>query len=53
MYPAALLKNSTQTIDSSQVFETWILRKQPSIINKYTKSGDKKTIRDLKLVCPK
>ena len=37
MSPAALHKNPTQTVDSSQVFERWILQKQPGMINKKNK----------------
>ena len=46
-YPAALYKIFTQTVDSSQVFETRILRRQPKIINKVTRSWDKDTIKDV------
>ena len=53
MYPAALHKIPTQTVDSSQVFERWILQKQPKMINKMTKSWDRNTIKDLEQVCPK
>ena len=53
MYPAALHKIPTQTVDSSQVFEKWILQKQPKMINELTKSWDKNTISDLEQVCPK
>ena len=53
MYPAALHKYPTQTVDSSQVFERWILQKQPKMINKMTKSWDKNTISDLEQFCPK
>ena len=42
MSPAALHKIPTQTVDSSQVFERWILQKQPKMINKMTKSLEKK-----------
>ena len=41
MYPAALHKIPTQTVGSSQVFDRWILQKQPKMINKMTKSWDK------------
>ena len=47
MYPAALHKIPTQTADSSQVFERWLLQKQPKMINKMTKSWDRNTISDL------
>ena len=53
MYPAALRKIPTQTVDSSQVLERWILQKHPKMINKITKSWDKSTISDLEQVCPK
>ena len=53
MYPAALHKLPTQTVDSSQVFENGILQKQPMMINKMTKRWDRITISDLKQVCPK
>ena len=54
MYPAAaLLKTPTQTVNSSHVFERWILQKQPKIFNKITESWDKNTIKDLEQVCPK
>ena len=53
MYPAALHKILTQTVDSSQVFERRILQKQPKMITKLTKSRDRNTISDLEQVCPK
>ena len=53
MYPAALHKSPTQSVDSSQFFERWILQKQPKTINEMTKSWDRKTISDLEQVCPK
>ena len=53
MYPAALNKIPTQTVDSSQVFERLILQKQPKIFNKITKSWNKNTIEELEQVCPK
>ena len=53
MYPAALHKIPTQTVDSSQVFERRILQKQPKMINKMKKSWDRNTISDLEQVCPK
>ena len=37
MYPTAVHKIFTQTIDVSQVFEKWYLQKQPKTINKITK----------------
>ena len=53
MYPAALQKIPTQTADSSQIFDRWILQKQPKMINKMIKSWDRNTISDLEQVCPK
>ena len=53
MYPAALHRISTQTVDLSQVFERWNLQKQPKMINKMSKSGDRNTISGLEQVCPK
>ena len=53
MYPAALHRVFTQTVDLSQVFERLILQKQPKMINKKTKSRDRNTISDLEQVCPK
>ena len=53
MYPAALHKLQTQTIDSSQVFGRQNLEKQRKMINKMTKSWDRSTISDLEQVCPK
>ena len=53
MYPAALHKIPTQTVYSSQVFERWILQKQPKKITKMTKSWDKNTISYLEQVFPK
>ena len=53
MYTAALRKNPTETVDSSQVFEKWIHQKQPKMINKMRKSWDRNTNSDLEQVCPK
>ena len=53
MYPAALHKIPTETVDSSQVFEKRLLQKQQKMINKVTKSWDRNTISDLEQVCPK
>ena len=53
MYPAALQKTPTQTVDSSQTSERRILQKQPKVINKMTKSWDRNKISDLEHVCPK
>ena len=53
MYPAALHKIPIRTVDSSQVFERYILQKQPKMISKMTKSWDRNTISDLEQVCPK
>ena len=39
MYPAALHKFPTQTVDSSHVSEKCVLQKQPKMINKLTKVG--------------
>ena len=41
MYPAALHQISTQTVDSSEVFEKIILQKQPQIISKIKINGTK------------
>ena len=51
LYPAALQKIPTQTVDLPQVFESWVLQKQPKMINKMTKSWDRNTISDLEQVC--
>ena len=53
MYPAALHKIFTQTVDSSWVFERWVLQKQPKINNKITKSWNANIIKDLEQVRPK
>ena len=53
MYPAAMHKFPTQTVDSSQVFERLIFQKHPKLINKITKSWDRNTISDLEQACPK
>ena len=53
MYPAALHKIPTQTVDSSQVSERWILQKHPKMITKMTKSCDRDTISDLEQLFPK
>ena len=53
MYPAALHRIPSQTIDSSQVFEKWILQKQPKMITKMAKTWDRNTISDLEQVGPK
>ena len=45
MYPAALHRFPTQTVDSSQIFERWILQKQSKIINKMTKSWQKTQLK--------
>ena len=52
MYPAAPHKFPTQTVDSSQVFERWILQKQPKLINNMTQLCDKNAISDLEQICP-
>ena len=53
MYPAALHKIPTQTIDSSQILAKCIRRKQPQTIKRIIKNWDKNTINDLEQVCPK
>ena len=53
MYPGALLRTPIQTVDSSQVFESWILQNQPNLVNEMTKSWDKNTTKDLEQVCLK
>ena len=53
MYPAALHKMPTQTVDSSHVFGGRNVQKQPKMIKKMTKSWDRNTISDLDQVCPK
>ena len=50
MDPGALRSSLTQTVESSQVFERWILQKQPKIFNKMSKNWDEKKIRDLQRV---
>ena len=52
MYPAAVHKIPPQTVDSSQVFEKWLLQKLPKMINKMTKRWDRNTISYLEQVCP-
>ena len=52
MYHAALHRFPTHILDSSQVFEKWILQKQPKIFNNILKGWDKNTIKDLEQVCP-
>ena len=53
MYPAALHRIPTQTVDSSQIFENWLLQKHPKMINKMTKSWARNTIGYLEQVCLK
>ena len=53
MYPAALHKIPTQTVDSSEVLANCIRQKQPQTIKGITKNWDKNTIKDLEQVCPK
>ena len=53
MYPAALRKITTQTVDSSQVLAKCIRLKLPQINKSITKKWDKNTIKDLEQVCPK
>ena len=45
IYPAALHKIPTQTVDSSQVLAKCIRQKQPQIIKTITKNWDKNTIK--------
>ena len=52
MYPAALHIIPTQTVDSSQAFEVWILEKRQNFIKMMTKIWDEKTIKDLEQDCP-
>ena len=53
MYPAALPKIPTRTVDSSQVLAKHIRQKQPQTIKSITKNWDNNTIKDLEQVCPK
>ena len=53
MYPAALHKIPTQTVDSSQVLAKRIRQEQPQTNKSITKNWDKNTIKDLEQVCPK
>ena len=53
MYPTALHKIPTQSVDSSQVLDKCIRHKQPQTIKSITKNWDKNTINDLEQVCPK
>ena len=53
MYPAALHKVPTQTLDSSQVLAKFIHQKQPQIFKSITENWDRNTIKDLEQVCPK
>ena len=53
MYPAALYKNPTQTVVSSQFFDGMLLQKLWKIDNKLAESWDKKTVTDLEEGCPK
>ena len=41
MYPAALRRTLTQTVDSSQNFQRWFLQKQLKVIEMMTKSWEK------------
>ena len=52
MYPSALHKIPTQTVDSSQVLAKCIGQKQPQKIKSNRKNWDKNTIKDLEQVCP-
>ena len=53
MYPAALHKIRTQTVDSSQILAKCIRQKQPQIFKSFTKNWYKNTITDLEQVCAK
>ena len=53
MYPAALHKFLTQTVDSSQVLAKCLRQKQLQIFKSITKNWEKNTIKDLEQVCPK
>ena len=53
MYPAALYKIPTQTVDSSQVLVKCLRQKQPQITKSITIKRDKNTNKDLEQVCPK
>ena len=53
MYPAALHKIFTQTVDLSQVLAKCTNQKQPQKIKSVTKNWDKNTIKDLEQICPK
>ena len=53
MYPAALHKVPTQTVDSLQVLAKCIRQKQPQTIKSITKNWDKNTNNDLEHVGPK
>ena len=53
MYPATPQKIRTQIVDSTKIFQRWILQKQSEIVNKNTKSWYKNTIKDLEHLSPK
>ena len=53
MYPAALHKIPTKTVDSSQVLAKCKRQKQQQTIKSVTKNWDKNTTNDLEQVCPK
>ena len=53
MYPAALHKIPSQTLDSSEVWAKCIRQKQPQKIKRITKNWDKNIITDLERFCPK
>ena len=53
MYPAALHKFPTQTVDSSEVLAKCIRQKQQQIMKSITRNSDKNTSKDLEQVCPK
>ena len=53
MYPAALHKTPTQTVDSSQALAHCVRQKQPQTVKSITKNWDKNTIEGLEQVCHK
>ena len=53
MYPAALRKKTTQTVDSSQILAESIRQKQPRMMKSTTREWDKKLVKDLEQVCSK
>ena len=53
MYPSALNKIPTQTVDLPKLLAKCIRQKQLQIKKSVTKNWDKNTIKDLGQVCPK